>query len=187
MKRRAISLLLILAGAIGLGQGGWIWAKAQLAQLLLEEAWSRTQQGSGPAKPWPWADTWPVARMRVPAHDADLIVLAGASGEALAFGPGSVEGSAAPGANGNLIISGHRDTHFRFLENVKKDDMVVLEDVHGGVHTYRITNSEVVDSRSHGLRLQGEEARLTLVTCWPFDAVVPGGPLRYVVYAEKSS
>jgi sortase A len=26
---------------------------------------------------------------------------------------------------------------------------------------------------------------LILVTCYPFDAIVPGGPLRYVVYARK--
>ena len=187
MKHRAVSLLLIAAGTIGLGQGGWIWAKAQLAQVLLEEAWSRTMEGAGPAKPWPWADTWPVARMRVPGYGADLIVLAGASGEALAFGPGRVEGSAAPGAPGNVIISGHRDTHFRFLEKVKKGDTIVLEDKRGSVFSYRIIGTEVVDSRTNRLRLEGEEARLTLVTCWPFDAVVPGGPLRYVVYAEKIS
>jgi len=187
MRRRLISFILIVAGAIGLIQGGWIWAKAQLAQLLLEEAWSRTQQTSGPAKPWPWADTWPVARLRAPAYGADLIVLSGASGEALAFGPGRVDGSAAPGSRGNLVISGHRDTHFGFLERVVKGDIVVVEDEHGGAHSYRIVNAEVVDSHTHTLRLDGEEARLTLVTCWPFNAVVPGGPLRYVVTAEKSS
>lgn len=187
MRGRAISLLLIVVGTIGLAQGGWIWAKAQLAQVLLEDAWSRTLEDGRPAKPWPWADTWPVARMRVPAHDAELIVLSGASGEALAFGPGRLDGSAAPGARGNLVISGHRDTHFRFLEKVKSNDIVTLEDDQGSVHAYRITGTEVVDSRTHGLNLNGEEARLVLVTCWPFDAVVPGGPLRYVVYAEKSS
>ena len=185
MKRRAFGLLLIVVGAVGLMQGGWIWAKAQLAQVLLEDAWSRTLEGSGPAKPWPWADTWPVARLRVPAHDADLVVLAGASGEALAFGPGRVDGSAEPGARGNVVISGHRDTHFRFLEKVKRDDIVYLEDARGDVHAYRITGAEVVDARSSRIRLGGDDARLTLVTCWPFDAVVPGGPLRYVVHGEK--
>lgn len=185
MKRSAITLLLILAGAIGLGQGGWIWAKAQLAQVLLEAAWSRTLDGADAAKPWPWADTWPVARLRVPAHDAEFIVLAGASGQALAFGPGYLDGSAAPGGAGNAVISAHRDTHFRFLQRVNPDDTVLLEDVHGAVHSYRVSGTEVVDSRTHGLQLGGEQARLTLVTCWPFDAVVPGGPMRYVVYAEK--
>jgi sortase A len=186
MKRRAISLLLILAGALALSQGGWIWAKAQLAQVLLEQAWSRTEDGAGPAKPWPWADTWPVARLRVPAHNVDLIVLAGASGESLAFGPGRVGGSAVPGGRGSLVISGHRDTHFRFLKKVRKGETILVEDEHGSVHAYRITGAKVVDSRTHTLRLEGDEARLVLVTCWPFDAVVPGGPMRYVVYAEKS-
>lgn len=187
MKVRAVSLLLIVVGAFALMQGGWIWAKAQLAQVLLEDAWDRTQEGGGPAKPWPWADTWPVLRMRVPAHGADLVVLSGASGEALAFGPGRVDGGAEPGARGNLVISGHRDTHFRFLEKVKSNDTVLVEDARGVVHAYRITGTEVVDARTHGIRLDGEEAGLTLVTCWPFDAVVPGGPLRYVVYAEAAA
>lgn len=187
MKRQLVGLVLILAGALGLGQGGWIWAKALLAQLLLEESWNRTVAEARPVKPWPWADTWPVARLRVPAYRADLIVLAGASGEALAFGPARVDGSAAPGARGNLVISGHRDTHFRFLAKLKRGDSVLLDDAHGAVHAYRITGSEVVDSRTHTLRLTADGARLTLVTCWPFDALVPGGPLRYVVYAEQGS
>ncbi len=186
MKRRTLGLLLILAGAAGIGQGGWIWAKAQLAQQLLEHAWTRTVAGSGPSRPWPWADTWPVARLTVPAHEVDLIVLAGASGQALAFGPGQLDGSAAPGEAGNSVISGHRDTHFRFLRRVRPDDIVVVEDARGAAHHYRVTATEVVDSRTHGLRLGGEAPRLTLVTCWPFDAVVPGGPLRYVVYADKA-
>lgn len=183
MKRR-LSLLLLLAGVIGLGQGGWIWAKAQLAQLLLEQAWSRTVEQGRPAKAWPWADTWPVARLHLPDHQADLIVLAGASGEALAFGPARVDGSAAPGASGNLIISGHRDTHFSFLQHVQQGDTVTVEDEQGRAHVYRIIGSEVVDSRYHTLRLDSDAAHLTLVTCWPFDALVPGGPLRYVVYAQ---
>jgi sortase A len=185
MKTSLISLLLIVAGAVAFGHGGWIWAKAQLAQVLLEDAWRRTQASGAPAKAWAWADTWPVARLKVPAHGTDLIVLAGASGEALAFGPGRVDGSAAPGTAGSLVISGHRDTHFRFLEKVQNGDIVAVEDQHGVTHAYRVTGSEVVDARTRRLKLAGEEARLILVTCWPFDAMVPGGPLRYVVYAEK--
>src|SRR5512134_469774 len=112
--------VLVLAGvAIGLwqvGQGGWIYAKALLAQHMLQHAWARTLAGEREVRPWPWADTWPVARLRVPVHGIDLIVLDGVSGRTLAFGPGHAGGSAPPGAPGTAIISGHRDTHFRFLQ-----------------------------------------------------------------------
>lgn len=186
MRRlRVLSLLLVLAGAFGLGQGGWIWAKARLAQLLLESTWELRQAGAGPVKPWPWADTVAVARLRVPSRGIDQIVLAGATGRTLAFGPGHLDGSATPGAAGNTVISGHRDTHFRFLRSVSVGDVIELEDSAGRHHRYRVAGTAIADSRTDRLRLVGDEARLTLVTCWPFDAVVPGGPLRYLVFAEK--
>jgi sortase A len=184
VNRRALGLPLLLAGAFALGQGGWIGAKAGLAQLLLDAAWRHSAAAAGPVKAWPWADTWPVARLTVPAHGVDQVVLEGASGEALAFGPGRLAGSAAPGAAGNLVLSGHRDTHFRFLRDLVPGDLVRVEDTRGQVHRYTVEGSEVVDARRYGLRLDGDGARLTLVTCWPFDALVPGGPLRYVVYAN---
>lgn len=186
MNRRPLGPLLILAGAFALGQGGWIWTKALVAQWLLEQAWARTVAGAGPVKAWPWADTWPVARLTVPLHGVELVVLEGASGEALAFGPGRLEGSAVPGAAGNLVLSGHRDTHFRFLRDLTPGDTVRVEDAGGRVHRYTVEQGEVVDSRRHALRLDGDTARLTLVTCWPFDALAPGGPLRYVVYARQA-
>ena len=92
----AVTLLAAL-GAWELGHGAWIHAKAQLAQYLLQRAWTRTLRGEPASKPWPWADTWPVARLRVPAHGVDLIVLTGVSGLTLAFGPGHAPNSAAPG------------------------------------------------------------------------------------------
>src|SRR6476620_7642942 len=106
------------------GHGAWIHAKAQLAQYLLQRAWTRTLEGERDARPWPWADTWPVARLRVPAHGVDLIVLDGVSGRTLAFAPGHASGSPVPGEMGTSVISGHRDTHFRFLGALKPDDEI---------------------------------------------------------------
>jgi sortase A len=39
-------------------------------------------------KPWPWADTWPVARIAVPRLSVQAVVLAESSGQALAFAGG---------------------------------------------------------------------------------------------------
>jgi sortase A len=98
---RRLTVLALVALAAGLlAASGKIYLEAQLAQVLLRRAWAETQATGRPVKPWSWADTWPVARLSVPRHDVDLIVLAGASGRTLAFGPGHVDGRAAPGTPG---------------------------------------------------------------------------------------
>jgi hypothetical protein len=95
--------LLLLAGMWQLGGGLAIRGKAILAQILVRDAWERTLKGERQAKPWPWADTWPVARLSVPAQRIDLFVLAGANGRTIAFGPGHVFGTAPPGEEGNSV------------------------------------------------------------------------------------
>ena len=178
--------LLASVGAWELGHGAWIHAKAQLAQLLLQRAWERTLRGEAAAKPWPWADTWPVARLRVPAHNVDLIVLAGVSGRTLAFGPGHAPDSALPGSPGTEIVTAHRDTHFRFLERVRRGDEILVEAPGRPLTRFRVQELSIVDSRSAVIRTETRAAALVLMTCYPFDALVPGGPLRYVVTAGAS-
>jgi len=178
--------LLAGVGLWQLGQGAWIYVKARLAQRLLQRAWARTLRGEPEARPWPWADTWPVARLQVPAHGVDLIVLAGVSGRTLAFGPGHAPGSAVPGAHGTAIVAGHRDTHFRFLERLKQGDEIIVEVPGLRRSRLRVQETSVVDSRTAVIRTEDRSAGLVLVTCYPFDAVRPGGPLRYVVTASAS-
>ncbi|MEM9682193.1 MAG: class GN sortase [Pseudomonadota bacterium] len=179
----AASLLLLLGGS-QIGGGLWIYAKATLAQVLIKQAWANRLSGDGSDRPWPWADTAPVAQLAVPARGIDQIVLAGASGRTLAFGPGHMDGTAAPGEAGLAVITGHRDTHFRFLKDLAPGDELLLTDAAGARHRYRVSVGRVVDSTTTGLSLDGIAAQVALVTCYPFDAVNPGGPLRYVVFAE---
>jgi sortase A len=179
----AVALLSVI-GLWELGHGVWIHAKARLAQLLLQRAWERTLRGEAAAKPWPWADTWPVARLRVPAHGVDLIVLSGVNGRTLAFGPGHAPDSAAPGTPGTEIVTAHRDTHFRFLERVRQGDEILVEAPGRPTVRFRVQELAVVDSRSAVIRGELRAAALVLMTCYPFDALVPGGPLRYVVTAR---
>ena len=90
--RRAIIWCLLLVAAHQLGGAAVIKAKAWLAPILIQQAWEQTLLSGGEAvKPWPWADTWPVARLWVPALGVERLVLAGDSGNALAFGPGRVQ------------------------------------------------------------------------------------------------
>jgi len=198
----AAGFLLLGFGGWQLGAAGYIHAKAWLAQVLLSQAWADTVAGhhAGPAaqsganggtngdalhRPWPWADTGPVARLRVPDLGVDEIVLAGASGRTLAFGPGHLDQTAMPGAAGHSVISGHRDTHFAFLAKLAPDMKLEVQRADGGWRRYRVEDSAVIDSRTARLSLAADRPALTLVTCWPFDAVDPGGPLRYAVYATE--
>jgi sortase A len=174
---------LLLAGLGLLAEGFWIPAKAELAQLLLERAWQRSRAGETRAAPWPWADTWPVARLGVSASGDELIVLAGASGRNLAFGPAHVAGTAPLGSRGNSALAGHRDTHFAFLEQLAAGDVLRLETPDGRVRHYQVEGAAVVHESDLTPLEPTAEPSLTLVTCFPFRAVQPGGPLRYVVRA----
>ena len=174
--------------AIGLwqvGEGSWIYVKAGLAQLLLQRAWTRALAGESMPKPWPWADTWPVARLHSQRLSVEMIVLAGAYGRTLAFGPGHVSSSALPGQEGTVILTGHRDTHFRFLKDLRAHDQVDLAGTDGIVRKYRVTALQIMDSRRDAITTTHDQEELVLVTCFPFDAIRPGGPLRYVVRAER--
>jgi sortase A len=181
--------LIALLGCAGLGffgNGLYIFAKARLAQVLLHSAWMRTQSSGTPVKPWPWADTHPVARLIAPAQDADLLVLSGASGRSLAFGPGHLPGSVNPGDPGNSVIVAHRDTHFRFLQRVAAGDALLVEGQDGARRRFLVRRTYVADFRALNIPRDTPVPTLTLVTCFPFDAVNPGGPWRYVVVAETS-
>ena len=183
-RRAWIVPCLLCLGFWQLGQGAYIPAKAWLAQELMQRAWVRGSLGTERPVPWPWADTWPVARLVAKSGNVDLIVLAGGSGRTLAFGPGHLSASSLPGEIGNTVIAGHRDTHFSFLRDVEIGELLVIETVSGEKHLYEIFDIDVVDSRRSSLLLDTDTAILSLVTCYPFEAIDPGGPMRYVVTAK---
>ena len=124
MPRFILPLLLALAGLILFGQGLTSTPRRWLAQVLLERAFEKTIATGRETKPWSWADTWPVARIEVKRLHASTIVLAGSSGQALAFGPGHVERTPDAGERGVAVYSAHRDTHFAFLKNVVVGDEI---------------------------------------------------------------
>jgi len=180
-----LALALLLIGGLQFGRGAWIQAKAWLAQELIAHAWSRTLKGEQQVKPWPWADTWPVARLSAPAMGIERYVLAGADGSAMAFGPGHLSGTPVPGETGNSVIGGHRDTHLAFLRHLKPGDALEIERADGRRIGYLVRDANVLDRRDVWVAKQEGPDRLTLVTCFPFDALRAGGPQRYVVFAYE--
>ena len=185
--KRGVMGLLLLAALWQLGAGSYIQAKAWLAQVLLERAWQSTLQGQSDVKPWPWADTSPVGKLILERTGENFIVLEGASGRNLAFGPTWDPAGSAVGTSGVALLAAHRDTHFRGLRHLKLEDRLGFQSPQGHQYWFRIRHMEVVDARRTAIAREigtAGTSRLVLVTCFPFDDWVPGGPLRYLVIAE---
>jgi len=179
----AAVVALALGGLVLIAQGVYIHAKAMLAQILLERAFEQALSTGTPVKPWSWADTWPVARVVVPRLGKSAIVLAGASGQALAFGPGQLERTPEIGEEGTAVYAAHRDTHFAFLADVRVGDQVEVTRRDGRVFRFRVTGASVVRFDHSGIDPYSPGRRLVLSTCWPLNARTEG-PLRYVVHAQ---
>ncbi|MEK9283281.1 MULTISPECIES: class GN sortase [unclassified Bradyrhizobium] len=182
MPRLTSPLVLAIVGIILFGDGAYIHAKAWLAQALLERAFDQSVATGQPVKSWSWADTWPVARIEVKRIGASAIVLAGSSGQALAFGPGHVERTVDAGERGVAVYAAHRDTHFRFLRNVAIGDVIEITRRDGRRFRYRADASAVVRFDASGIDPATQDFELVLTTCWPFDAVT-SGPERYILHA----
>jgi sortase A len=189
--RRVIPAVLVAALiAIGTWQvaaAGWIHAKAIFAQHLIARAWITARDGGPARRPWPWADMRPIARLTVPSLGIDLYVLDASSNRALAFGPAHVNGTASPGRFGNSVIVAHRDTHFAFLRDLSPNDEIDIEIAKGDLARYRVREVAIVDQGETRVLDAADAQQLTLITCYPFDAVQPGTPLRYVVIADRFS
>jgi sortase A len=170
-----------LTAAIFLLNALWVPVKAELAQHLLERSWLRTLEGEPNAKPWPWADTRAIAILEVPRLGLREIVLEGSSGRNLAFGPTLVNATQLD-ESADRILSGHRDTHFSFLKELQTGDLLRLRTA-SEIRNYRVSWQEAVDSRIQQLVIDDSVERLTLLTCYPFNAATVGGPLRWVVTA----
>jgi len=175
----AVLLTAALFSAVATIHALWIPLKAGTAQWLMRQAWQEILAGDAQARPWPWADTRPAAILSVPRLHIEQFVLEGNSGRNLAFGPVFVDGAS---GGRDWVISGHRDTHFRFLQSLEPGDLIRIR-TPAGSESFTVARAEVVDSRRRELLLDPSIRRLSLVTCYPFEALTAGSPLRYVVTA----
>jgi len=187
---RIACVVLAIAGACLLGRAAYLHAKAELAGILIARAWEKNVETGKPQKPWPWADTHPIARLRIPRLGYDEYVLEDASARNLAFGPARLLSGAAVGESGNLVIAGHRTSWFRPLEGIKSGDNVQLEWFDARSHSlrqrsYNVTAIRVVQPDEVALLAPTENDALTLITCYPFGPR-PTSPQRFVVRANPS-
>lgn len=175
---RALFLGVCALGLATMAQGAWVPMKAELAQVLLDRAFAASLAGNRAIKPWPWADTAPAARVSVARLGVSDVVLAGGSGQALAFGPTLLRGN-----DRVMVLAAHRDTHFAFVRDLRRGDEVTVERIDGTRQRYRVTGFQTV--RWDRFAIPGDPARplLALATCWPFGAT-ERGPWRRVAWAE---
>lgn len=234
----AIWLACLVSGGLLVSNGSYMWAKAQLAQVLIAHAWQSSVQAaetntllpnanqtfkeqtfkekSLKTKPWPWADTYPVAKIHFYSAPTSrfgsqrqarqqeiaaqpLYVLAGASGRTMAFGPGHMSATPLPLEGGNSVITGHRDTHFAALQHLNQGDLIHVQTLEGQGE-YQVTATFIVHQSqtqiiepnyfassyfSSNSIAPSRQGQLTLITCYPFNSLVPNPTLRYVVSANR--
>jgi sortase A len=181
-----LSSLLIAGGGFLLFLGGREFVESRVGQSEAAREFHRTtpRPRGKPAVPRDWrlheGDT--LAKLTIPRLDTELYVIEGDDKADLRRGPGHLPGTALPGADGNCIIAGHRDTHFRVLKDIKPGDDIVLETVRGK-YLYRVRTTRVVSATNTASLQPTDDAVLNLITCYPFY-YVGNAPKRFIVEAR---
>ena len=185
VRRPSIILfaIIVAAGLIFIGKGLYIHAKAALAQVLLETSFEQSIGKTGSGRPWPWADFTTEVRLSSARLGVSDIVLSEAGGEALAFGPTHLMGTPLPGDEGTAVIAAHRDTHFRWLKELRPGDLVDVTGRDGSNQVFTVRSARIARNDASGIDASRQGQWMALATCWPFDAQTQG-PLRYIVETE---
>jgi sortase A len=184
---RWIQRLLFLAGVLALGYVGFTLLDARVyqasAKRSLENQIEMTKEPTV-AQPRPAIKKGDVlGRMDIPRLGVSVAVLQGTTSRILRLGTGHIEGTPLPGEAGNSGIAGHRDTFFRELKDIHKNDEIQLQTATGLFH-YEVDWAKVVAPDDVSVLSPSAESALTLVTCYPFYLVGPA-PKRFVVRAHQ--
>ncbi len=179
----ALTLYALLSYAHG------YWLQSQLSrrwQLELEEIKQTSRVDSGRSsgvevKKRPQIGEL-VAELEIPRIGLKAAVLHGVGARQLKRAPGHIPGTALPGAKGNCVIAGHRDTFFRRLGELEVGDLVTVR-TRSGLFRYFVSEKQVVEPDETSAIARTTEPRLTLVTCYPFFFIGPA-PKRYIVAAR---
>jgi sortase A len=125
----------------------------------------------------------PMGRMEIKRIGLSAVVLYGDDTKTLRRGVGHVIGTALPGMDGNMALSAHRDTFFRPLRNIRKNDRVVLKTPQGN-YEYEVESTMVVKPTQVEVLDPTPDPMLTLITCHPFN-YVGSAPNRFIVRARR--
>lgn len=188
--RRWIANLLLVAGAAAVGAWAWSNIRGALYQRWENQAFERALHEHPGASGETRAERPPiiangelVGRLVVPRLRIRAIVREGTGGEVLSVALGHVPGTALPGQSGNIGVAGHRDTLFRSLRKVRRNDLIQFQTVRGD-YLYRVQSTEVVAPRDTSVLTAGQYPGITLVTCYPFN-YIGSAPDRFIVKARQ--
>lgn len=187
-RRDVIAVVVIAVGIVLVGYGLAVPIKQAVAHVLVQRAWGAAPPDGPAPRPWPWANTRPVARIEAPKQGVRVIVLADASHDRSSFGPSHVDGTALPGTRGHSVVAAHDGDDFAFLQFVALGQELLVERPGGTRVTHLIVDIRIIDARTESVVVDDTMDALTLVTCYPFgDEWDPVQPLRYVVTAVAES
>jgi len=125
----------------------------------------------------------PLGLIEISAIGLEVMILEGTDDGVLRRGVGHIPGTPLPGQQGNVSIAGHRDTFFRPLRKIRKNDEITLTTLNG-TFRYRVDFTQVIDPENTRVLANSDEAILTLVTCYPFY-FVGSAPKRFIVRAHR--
>jgi sortase A len=138
---------------------------------------------ASPKNPLPALTHGLIGRIDIPRLGLSAMVIEGTSGRTLRRAVGHIPGTALPGQPGNVGISGHRDTFFRPLRNIQRNDIITLTTLFGE-YRYRVVSTRIVSPSNVAVLAPSGSDTLTLVTCYPFY-FVGSAPNRFIVRAER--
>jgi sortase A len=175
--KRYLPYVLIAAGTLLAYTGALDLIQSYFGQTVAARTFVRPSTPTTRARP---GDT--VAELSIPRLKTRLYVLEGDDDRDLARGPGHLPGTAMPGAIGNAVIAGHRDTHFRVLKDIRKGDEIVVRTIDGEFR-YLVRATSIVPPEDTAALQPSASTVLHLVTCYPFSWI-GSAPKRFVVEAS---
>lgn len=177
--KRFLPSLLMLAGVVLLIYVAAQYGSMYAAQRRLAQEWQQ-QNVPLPARPAGLVTT--LTRLTVPSIRLDAVVVEGVDRKDLLMGPGHLTETPEPGQPGNSVISGHRDTFFRHVHELKPGDSIFVERA-GRQYQYQVTGKKVVQPTDMAVVQPTPDAELTLLTCYPTYYIGPA-PQRLVVFSK---
>lgn len=177
------SFVLALSSVWQFTSSSLISLENMVTQGLLHTAWVRTQSSGHQVKPWPWAETVPIARLSIPSLNTRHVILDYANQHLPEVAIAHANSSIPPGELGNSILNVSQEGYESFLHLLKPGDALVLESVHSGLWRYRVSTIYVVEKTNTVLIEPSLNRRLTLVSCYRCNQ--QQSRLRYVVIAEE--
>jgi len=175
---------LLISGSLLCLHASWLPAKSWISQQLISYSWHQTHNMQQKSKPWPWADTYPIAELSFLRIDKSIVVLNGGDPTTLAFSAGAIAPFNRVFSPQPFVVAGHRDSHFSFLDKVFMNDIISLADKHGQSQLYQVEAIDIVDASTGELPVLAEDSSLVLITCYPFNNLKSNNNERYVITAR---